>query len=230
MRIDWTRLLRALAVTAWAAFFDYLWLSGHATAYVGPRTEWVVTFGAITLTLVALVLLAGVPRREPSAPPRAAEVGRLGIIVAPIVLAAMAPAVSLGAQAVDQKSSADGAASLTRLRDYDGEIRLYELAAAAFDRDWGLERGIEPGLKVEFDGFVSRTRKDGVIRLSRFMATCCAADAMPYSIDVEVPEQPAWKKNTWLRVRGTVAATSDKPVYVVGDSLEEIERPIDAYG
>jgi uncharacterized repeat protein (TIGR03943 family) len=230
MNVDWTRLLRALAVTAWAGFFDYLWLSGHATTYVGPRTEWVVTFGAITLTLVAVVLMAGVLRREPSAPPRAAEVGRLGIIVAPIVLAAMAPAVTLGAQAVDQKSSADGAASLSRLKDYDGDVRLYELAAAAYDREWGVARGIEPGLKVEFDGFVSRTARDGSIRVSRFMATCCAADAVPYSIDVEVPDGAAWEKNTWILVRGTVESTSDRPVYVVSDSVEEIERPIDAYG
>jgi uncharacterized repeat protein (TIGR03943 family) len=228
MTIDWTRLLRGLGLLAWAVFFDYLWLGGHSSSYVGPRTTWVVTFGAITLTLAAVIYLTGVRTRERQAPPRASELGRLGIILAPIVLAAMAPAVTLGAQAVDQKASADGATSLARLQNYDGSIRLYELAAAAFDPEWGAERGIESGLKVEFDGFVSRVPRDGTMRLSRFLASCCAADAVPYSINVEVSDGVAWEKNAWLQVRGTVETTGK--IHVVADSVEAIDRPVDAYG
>lgn len=235
MTVDWTRLIRALGLLAWAGFFDWLWLSGRAGTYVGPRTTWVVTFGAITLTAAALVYLAGVPTRRRTGAPAAAELGRLGIVVAPIVLAAMAPAVTLGAQAVDQKRSANGAASTERLADYDGAIRLYELSAAAFDPEWAQIRGIAPGLKVEFDGFVSRPPDGGGgggLELSRFMATCCAADAVPYSVEVLLPDGgAAFEENTWLRVRGTVAPGPGEPAFVVeAGSVEEIERPLDAYG
>ena len=110
MRLDPTRLLRGLGLLAWALFFDYLWLAGEAPTYIGPRTTWVVTFGAITLTFVALLYLASTVSRRPGTPLTVGEVGRLGVIVAPLILAVMAPAVTLGAQAV-------GAEALGRRRD-----------------------------------------------------------------------------------------------------------------
>lgn len=231
MRLDPTRLLRGLGLLAWALFFDYLWLGGKASTYVGPRTTWVVTFGAITLTVVALLYLASTVSRRPGTPLTAAEVGRLGVIVAPLILAAMAPAVSLGAQAVGQKRAADGATSLARLGDYDGEIRLYELAAAAFDKSWAAQRGIKAGLKVEFDGFVSRPGRDGQMEISRFMATCCAADAVPYSIQVKPPSDALdFKTNQWVLVRGTVTADPKRTFVITADKVDAADRPSNPYG
>jgi uncharacterized repeat protein (TIGR03943 family) len=228
MRLDWTRLIRGLALLAWALFFDFLWLSGRASLYVGPRTTWVVTFGGITLTAAALLYLAGVRTREPAAAPRAAELGRLGVIVAPIVFAAMAPAVTLGAQAVGQKRAADGAALAKRLATDGSDLRLYELAAAAANPEWAKIRGVEPGMTVDFDGFVSRPPRNGTLELSRFMATCCAADAVPYSIDVELPDATAsFEENKWLRVRGKIGPRRKS---VIATSVEQIDQPIDAYG
>jgi uncharacterized repeat protein (TIGR03943 family) len=228
MSVDWTRLIRGLGLLAWALFFDWLWLSDRASLYVGPRTTWVVTFGAITLTTAAVLYLAGVPARHRMPAPRASEIGRLGVIVAPILLAAMAPAVTLGAQAVGQKRGADGAALAKRLAEDGTEIRLYELAAAVANPQWAKLRGIEPGMEVDFDGFVSREARDGTVELSRFMATCCAADAVPYSIDVRLPNTAGTlKENQWLRVRGTVGPRRKT---VEAASVEEIDRPLDAYG
>jgi uncharacterized repeat protein (TIGR03943 family) len=229
MSVDWTRLLRGLGVLAWALFFDYLWLSGHASTYVGPRTTWVVTFGAITLTVVAVLYLSGVRSRHPGQPPGAAEVGRLGIVVTPLLLAAMAPAVSLGAQAVDQKRSAEGKAALARLPARD-DLRLYELAAARTNEEWAIERGIVDGVPVRFDGFVSRTGKDGTITLSRFLATCCAADAMPYSLPVKASADVRFETNDWVEVRGAVKTGGRLKLYVVADSIDAIERPVNPYG
>ena len=154
------------------------------------------------------------------------------IILSPIALAATAPSVTLGAQAVDQKRTADGATSLARLEGYDGSVRLYDLAAAAYSPQFAVERGIEEGLRVEIDGFVSKVRDDGTIELSRFLASCCAADAMPYSVDVALPAGERFKKNQWLLVRGQVVAPPDgKRAYAVtADEAEPIDRPVDAYG
>jgi uncharacterized repeat protein (TIGR03943 family) len=229
MSLDWTRLLRGIGILAWALFFDYLWLSGHANAYVGPRTTWVVTFGAITLTVVAILYLSGVRTRAAAQTPRASEAGRLGIVVAPILLAAMAPAVSLGAQAVGQKRSAEGKAALTRLKAY-GDIRLYELAAARTNPEWATERGIVPDLHVRFDGFISRRAADGTLIVSRFLASCCAADAVPYSLavtsDVEVP----FKLNDWVQISGVVKTGGKHKLYVAADSIDATDRPLNPYG
>jgi uncharacterized repeat protein (TIGR03943 family) len=227
MTLDTTRLLRGLALLAWAAFFDWLWLSGRASLYVGPRTTWVVAFGSITLTAAALLYLAGVRSRRPSPPLKSAELRNFGLFVAPILLAIMAPAVSLGAQAVEQKRG-DGKALAKRLATDGEQIRLYELAAAKSNAGWAKLRGIEPGMAVDFDGFVSRTGQGETVELSRFMASCCAADAIPYSIDVELPKGTvAPERNQWVRVRGTVGPRRRS---VIAASIEEIERPVDAYG
>jgi uncharacterized repeat protein (TIGR03943 family) len=161
------------------------------------------------------------------------ELGRLVIIVSPIALAATAPSVTLGAQAVDQKRTADGATSLARLEAYDGTIRLYELAAASYNAQWAAERGIADGLLVEIDGFISKVYDDGRIELSRFLASCCAADAMPYSVDITVPDGTSGlEKNQWLRVRGQVVEPTDgeRKYAVAADEVEPIDRPVDTYG
>ena len=233
MRVDWPRALRATGLVAWAAFFDYLWLSGRSMDYVGPRTTWVVVFGGIALTAASILYVSGLLTREETARPTANELGRLVIILSPIALAATAPSVTLGAQAVDQKRTADGATSLARLEAYDGTIRLYELAAAAHNPQWAADSGIAAGTRVEFDGFVSRKADDGTIELSRFLASCCAADAMPYSIDVVPPPGAAGvEKNQWLLIRGRVAEKADGPraFHVVAEDIRPIDRPVDAYG
>jgi uncharacterized repeat protein (TIGR03943 family) len=234
VRIDWTRVVRGTGLVAWAVFFDFLWLYGRSADYVGPRTSWVVVFGAIALTAASLLYVAGALTRASTERPTAKELGRLVIIVSPIVLAATAPSVTLGAQAVDQKRAADGATSLARLDTYDGAVRLYELAAAAWDPAWAAERGIVNGAKVEFDGFVSKRRPAAsTIEVSRFLASCCAADAVPYSVDVVVAEgTDGYEENEWLLVRGQVVETTSgkKAFQVVAEEVETIDRPVDAYG
>jgi uncharacterized repeat protein (TIGR03943 family) len=233
VKVDWTRVLRGIGLVAWAVFFDYLWLSGRSVDYVGPRTTWVVVFGAIALTAASALYVSGLLTRQETVRPTVKELGRLVVIVAPIALAATAPSATLGAQAVDQKRTADGATSLARLEGYDGTVRLYDLAAASYNAQWAAERGIADGLRVDIDGFVSKLRDDGRIELSRFLASCCAADAMPYSVDVEIPSgAPGLEKNQWLRVRGQVVEPTDgeRKYAVVADEVELIERPIDAYG
>jgi uncharacterized repeat protein (TIGR03943 family) len=233
VNVDWTRVLRGTGLVAWAVFFDYLWLSGRSVDYVGPRTSWVVVFGAIALTCASVLYVSGLVTRHEAARPTVKELGRLVIIVSPIALAATAPSVTLGAQAVGQKRTADGATSLARLEAYDGTIRLYELAAASYNPQWAAERGIEEGLLVEFDGFVSKVRDDGTIELSRFLASCCAADAMPYSVDITLPAgSGGLEKNQWLQVRGQVVepTSGERKFGVIADEVEETERPLDAYG
>jgi uncharacterized repeat protein (TIGR03943 family) len=232
VNVDWTRVLRGTGLVAWAVFFDYLWISGRSVDYVGPRTTWVVAFGAIALTGASILYVSGLLTRDEAARPTAKELGRLVIILSPIALAATAPSVTLGAQAVDQKRTADGGTSLARLEAYDGSIRLYELAAAAYNPQWAADRGIAAGLSVKFDGFVSR-KDEGTIELSRFLASCCAADAMPYSIDVIPPAGAGGvEKNQWFEVRGQVAEKADgkRGFEVIAEELTPIDRPLDAYG
>lgn len=230
MTLDWIRLGRGLALGGYAGFFAWLWLSGRAGTYVGPRTYWVVAFGAISLTVVAVVYLATVPTRERRPAPGAGELARLGVLVAPLLFAIMVPAPTLGALAVEQKRGTG--ASVDRLGTDRENLRLYEIAAAAENPTWAAEEGIEAGRKVNFDGLVSKPERDGSLELSRFLVVCCTADATPYSIRVVVPQDtPTHEKGTWLRVRGHLepASADGRGLVVVASSVEKSKRPPNPY-
>jgi uncharacterized repeat protein (TIGR03943 family) len=229
VRLDWTRLARGIALAGYAGFFSWLWLSGRMSAYVGPRTTWVVAFGAISLTFVALAYLATVPSREKTPAPGAGELARLGLLVAPLLFAIMVPAQTLGAFAVEQKRGTT--ASVDRLGGDGEKVRIYEIAAAAQQPDWGRKRGIVAGRTVDIEGLVSKTERGGSLELSRFLVTCCVADALPYSVRVLAPQGfPPHEKGMWLRVRGHLEPASQSGgLIVVASSVRRTKRPADPY-
>ena len=130
MSWDWTRTVRGLALAAWGGFFVYLWVSGRATTYIGPKTTWVVTLGAITLPIVALAYLWGArgTRRAPSV----REVGANG------AAGRADPARADGSRAVAGRAGGQEQADKNPPAPVDapieGEIRLYEIAWAASPR------------------------------------------------------------------------------------------------
>lgn len=230
MKVDWVRVVRGTALLAWAAFFDWLWLSGRAGDYVGPPTAWVVPFGGIVLTLAAVLYLRSVRGSGAARVPSPADLLGLIALLAPLLLVAAAPSSSLGALAVDRKrSSGDQVAAVNRL-DRTADVTLYDIAAANSSTEYAAERGIRDGVKVDVDGLVSSAVEDGTFEFSRFLASCCAADAMPYSIRVQPPpDAPAFELSEWLRITGTLRKIDSSLVLVV-DGLRRIERPANPYG
>jgi uncharacterized repeat protein (TIGR03943 family) len=230
MTLDWVRLMRGLALLAWAGFFDWLWLSGRAGDYVGPRTAWVVPFGGIVLTVTALLYLRSVRSGERSRAPSLGESLGLFALLAPLLLVAAAPSSSLGALAVERKrSSGDQIAAVDRLGDR-AELTLYDIAGANSSADYAADRGIRAGARVDIDGLVSAELEGDSFELSRFLASCCAADAIPYSIRVEPPaDAPAPKLSEWQQVAGTLAQRPEGLV-LVAESIREIDRPSNPYG
>jgi uncharacterized repeat protein (TIGR03943 family) len=230
MRLDLTRLPRGLALLAWAAFFDWLWLTDGAGRYVGPRTSWIVPFGAIVLTTCALVYLFAGRRSAPGRAPTVRDSLATLILLVPLLLVAAAPTASLGSLAVDRKRSAlDQVAAVQRAGAAGPAITLYDISIAAFSPEFARDRGIGEGTRVTFDGFVSHEAKDGTMELSRFLASCCAADAMPYSVNVRPPAgAEAFGLDAWVRVTGRVTLL-DGMLGVAADRIDATAPPSDPY-
>jgi uncharacterized repeat protein (TIGR03943 family) len=226
MTLDWTRIARGLALGAWGGFFVYLLASGRATTYIGPKTAWVVTLGALLLPLIAVAYLAGARGRGRT--PSSRELGGLGLLVAPIILAIMVPAPSLGALAVANKRGHNGPPQGAPV---DGRIRLYEIAWAGESARYAAANQIRPGQAVDFVGFVSKpASRGGPLELSRFFVTCCAADAVAYSVNVKPPAGAASLANdTWVRVRGKLAGRPGTDLTVAATALDEVEQPANPY-
>ena len=224
MKWDWTRTLRALAIAAWGGFFIYLWVSGRATTYIGPKTWWVVALGAITLPIVALAYLYGARGERRS--PTLREFGANGLLVAPILFTLMVPAPSLGAQAVASKRTDKVAAPLETA--IEGDIRLFEIAWAKDSAEYASYNEIAAGTPVDFVAFVSTERdKAGDLEVARFMVGCCAADANSFTVMVQnAPDLPV---DTWVQVKGELVGTPGKDLEVAADSVNEVAPPDNPY-
>jgi uncharacterized repeat protein (TIGR03943 family) len=226
MTWDWTRLVRGLALAAWGGFFVYLWASGRATTYIGPKTSWVGALGAITLPLVAIAYLWGV--RGTKRVPSVRELGANGLLIAPILLALMVPAPSLGALAVKNKRTKNPPAPIDA--PIDGEIRLYEVAWAGDSAEYAEMNKIVTGTPVDFVGFVSDKAK-GTIELSRFYVNCCAADGTAFSVKVTPPvDGPDLALDDWVSVKGKLAGTPGSGMTVTATSLMRVAEPANPYG
>jgi uncharacterized repeat protein (TIGR03943 family) len=220
MNWDWTRTLRAAAIAAWGGFFIYLWASGRATTYIGPKTSWVVALGAITLPAVALAYLWGARghRRAPSA----REFGANTLLVAPILLTLMVPAPSLGALAVENKRTDNVAVPLDTA--VEGAITIREIAYAVASPEFAERNELTAGKPVDFVAFVSAARDDkGEIEVARFMVGCCAADAN--AVAVGVGNAPDVALDTWVHVKGRLIGTPGADLRVQATSVKKVAEP-----
>lgn len=221
---DWTRTLRAVAIASWGLFFVYLWVSGRATTYIGPKTWWVVALGALTLPLVALAYLWSARGRKRA--PSLRELGANGLLVTPILLTLMVPAPSLGALAVENKRTKNVAAPLETA--IEGDVRLYEIAWAAESAEYASYNELGAGTPVDFVAFVSNPLdKAKELEVSRFMVGCCAADANAFSVKLTgAPDLPI---DTWVQVKGKLTGTPGKDLKVAATSVSEVAQPSNPY-
>lgn len=227
--IDGRRALRGGVLAAWAAFFGWLWWSGEVTRYLGPRTYWVVVFGSITLGLAAVGHLWGL-RGRPFSPTRTDLIGA-AVLLLPLLAVIAIPNAQLGAQAASRKASAGGfaAASLLPVPEPGGEISFREIDYASESEEYAASAGVVAGMEVDLAGFV--THPDGgpgTFSLTRFYVSCCAADAIPYSVPISVNSFADRADDTWVRVRGTLVDTR-QGFLVEADEIEPVEPPQDPY-
>ena len=226
--IDRRRALRAVVLLCWSGFFAWLWLSGEMTRYLGPRTYWVVIFGALSLGAAGLAHV--VTLRSEDGPGRIASSDAVAalVLLIPLVAVLTVPDARLGAQAASRKASAGGlaAASLLPLPEPDGEISFIDLHYAMESAEYAASAGVTEGAEVELTGFVTYS-PSGRLQLTRFYVSCCAADAIPYSAALG-GAAGRWDEDVWLDVEGTVSGSGDG-LHVEVTSVREVEPPDDPY-
>ena len=99
------RVVRAGVLGVWAGFFGVLWVTGRWTHYLGPRTSWIVPFGAVSLTLLAVACAIVHVRSQNQRHPLTLRetVGLLALLV-PLGLVVAMPNARLGAFAASRKA------------------------------------------------------------------------------------------------------------------------------
>jgi uncharacterized repeat protein (TIGR03943 family) len=225
-----SRLAGAGVLAAWAALFWFLRLSGREALYLSTRTSWVVPVGAVLLTAAAVgrVICARVRSPEPMS---RREAGVFALMVVPVVLVLALPAATLGSYSAGKRTAFANAGIATSLATSgSGPISMIDVAAAQTSKQGQTALAKRAGEDVDLVGFVVRyadTPADEVM-LTRYIITCCVADATVAQVRVVNVPPGAYSSNEWIDVKGPIYALG-REVIVNASSITRVSRPADPY-
>ena len=222
--------LIAWVVTAWGAFLAWFAVSDTMVRFLGPRTYWVAWFGAAGLVSAGVVSLMVRRDGQIRRATRGDVAGALVMLV-PIVLVLVLPTPQLGAQAASRKAVGVGALSaFVPLPEPGEEIGLQEIHYASVSQDYADSLGITDGLEVELVGFVTHPddATAGDFGLTRFSISCCAADAVPFTVVVRSATGKTFPEDTWLKVEGALVRAGNAFVLEAVD-VEPVDEPSAPY-
>jgi putative membrane protein len=228
-----SRNLRILVLACWAGFLAWLWLTGETLRYLGPRTQWLVPFGAAMLG-VAAVAYARSTAPARSRPSLGETVGLTALLL-PIVAGMLLVHTQLGALAASKKLTARGidASALAELASRNAaELSFLEVNVAGHNDRFADENGIQPGRRARLVGFVLHApeQREGAFELARFYITCCVADALPLGVTVE-PADPlpaGLARDDWLSVKGELVRSHGE-LRLRAARIDKVEAPAHPY-
>lgn len=227
-----SRLARALALALWSAFFGYLWASDEMVRYLGPRTYWVVPFGCLTLGAAAVAHFATLRMSTDSGRPSRSDLVGIAALMVPIVAVVAVPGAELGALAVSRKATGTGATAgiISPPAPHAGRPPSFiDVHFANESDEYAATLGIVEGTELSLVGFVSEVdEQSGIFELTRFYVSCCAADAIPYSVTVLPVDPMDYALNTWLRVSGVLEGGGGE-YRLSADSVQTASQPENPY-
>jgi uncharacterized repeat protein (TIGR03943 family) len=230
-RLGWSpsRIAGALVLAAWAALFWFLLLSGRDALYLSTRTSWVVPVAAVLLSLASIGRFASARVRMPE-PLGRREAWIMGLMVVPVVLLLVLPPVTLGQFSASKRSSFVGSGIATSVGDIStGELSMIDVAAAQTSKEGEQALAKRAGEPVDFVGFVTvyGDTPAGEILLTRYIVTCCVADATIAQVRVVNVTPGQFQSNDWVEVKGTIYPIGREVIVNASEvtSVPQPERP-----
>lgn len=241
-------LIRGGVVLALAAVLAVRQLDGSLGYYINLRYGWLTVVAVICLALLAAALLPAALRRGGAARERAALpwLG-VGLLAVPAALALIPP------QPLGTDAMATRALQLSAMpAGAGGPVTAQEMPAAAADQaaeprtvlEWlvlfqraeigGADLNQFAGRTARVRGFVYRDERfpAGTFLVSRFLLSCCVADAAPIGLAVRWPEADFLDDDAWVWVSGEFAVETfldDRVPVLVAAAVTPAEQPAQPY-
>jgi len=227
---------RSAVLVILGATAAWLWRSGAALNYIRASLVPYLVVSAAILVLLGLLPPFGLLRRRPAAPHEegtgqghsGARVGSL--LLVPVLVVVLIQPAALGSYAVSSRSGLPGQSDgafpplAPPVRGAVPMTMLEFVTRALYDRSQSLA-----GVRVRLVGFVAPGEGDQGYRLTRFVISCCAADAAALQLVVR-GDHRQWHRDQWLEVEGQwlrrpmpAADDPDPPLPVL---TAEVVRPI----
>lgn len=234
-----------LAIAAWGVLFLHYWLTGKLYLLIHPNYMWLTVLAGISLLLLAgwrtLALVRYSKRR---AEPDGSHITLLptgwssALLLITAILGLLITPRAFASQTAIQRGVKEGP-TLTRVKP-----QAFRGATNSEDKsiiDWVRTLTVYPepdaykGQKARVQGFVIHPNDmpEQYLLISRFILTCCAADAYPVSLAVKLPEsRDKYPPDKWLQVEGqmiTETLAGKRLLVIQASSLKAIDEPKNPY-
>lgn len=219
------RVATGAVLGAWAGLFWFLLATGRTSLFLSTRTAWLVPSGAILLTLAAVGRLASARSAQPD-PVTRRDAWVLGAIALPVAILLGMPPVTLGNYAVGKRASFVGSGIGDSVRVVSGPLDFVDVAAAQSFDDAAKVLTKRAGEPIVLDGIVSRDEglSPDEFLLTRFIVTCCTADATIAQVRVVGAPAGAFEADSWVRVTGRIFPVG-REVLVAAEAVDAIPPP-----
>ena len=237
-------LIRAAVVLAMAAVLAYRYLDGSLGYFINLRYGWLTILAMVCLVLLAAALLATAAVRAGRRSEDRVPMTWIGAaLLAVPVLLALVPPRPLGTDAMATRALQVGSVPAA------AGIGTTELAVGSSDAprtvlDWlvlfyqenagGGDLSRFSGESARVRGFVYRDERfpAGTFMVSRFLLSCCAADAAPIGLAVHWPDAEFLDDDAWVWVSGVFSVETflgERMPVLVGAEVTAAEQPPQPY-
>jgi uncharacterized repeat protein (TIGR03943 family) len=213
----------------WAGLYVFLLVGDRTSLYLSARTAWLVPVGGILLLLAAIGKVMSIRSSETGFSLR--DVAGMVVLAIPVVVVLALPPASLGSFAAGRRSQLSAAAFVPNVEDIaTGDLSLADVAGAVRSDEAMAALRARAGAEVSFIGFVNR--RSGMpadeFLLTRFLISCCVADAL--SVEVRVVGSPPgeFAKDHWVRVTGLLYPLQNE-VVIDATEVERVPEPKHPY-
>ena len=238
-------LIRGGVLLALAAVLAVRHLDGSLGYYINLRYGWLTLVAIACLAVLAVVLLAGALRPNDRGAGERVPLGWLGValLALPVALA-LVPPRPLGTDAMAnralQLASVPAAAGVSvtaeaRFGDDTAPRTVFDWLVLFHQADTGaadLDRFAGRAARVR--GFVYRDERfpTGTFMVSRFLLSCCVADAAPIGLAVRWPDADFLDDDAWVWVSGEFAVETfldERVPVLVAAEVTPAEQPPQPY-
>ena len=214
----------------------FLGFTKKLNLYIHPRyITFTVVFAAIAL---GLVLYSSFNTAKPSHSHKSSRISLLPIFII-LGVALLVPARSLTSATVSQRATDSGSLISTANSQplnslFSGSSRGLRLA------DWYrlLASNDDPSYYVNKPAKISGFIYDAglgpdTVWLARFVVTCCAVDAQPVGVPVQIKNwQAEYQQDQWVEVEGSfelAQTTNGQEIILIPETVQSIDEPSNPY-
>lgn len=249
-RLPWRDILDVLALGTWSAMLLRYWLGGKLLLLLHPDYAWLSNVAAIVLLLLAgSQVIKILSARRQTASEKDADLGHVTLLPPSISSALLLSVAVFGLIYTPRAFASETAAargisdSLTLTRS---QPQRFVRAAAPETRtviDWIRLVNVYPepdayaGEPVALKGFVIYPEEwpENYLMVSRFVLTCCAADAYPVGLPVKLDagrSRSDYPVDSWLAVSGemvTEELDGRRQIAIAPQEVAVVEEPENPY-